>query len=127
MELLIRVVGKPKSGNIEVDCLRTEAGDVITFKPDGHVWGKEELINPEWRIVRVAGLSETEAVSLVTQELPTQLGQNRLLRKRQMRVDLASLGITAGPRLPGLISVSRNAFRNAMSTKELLADPRVIG
>jgi hypothetical protein len=42
MELLIFVA----------DNGRWKAGDVVVACPDGHEWGREELANPEWRVVR---------------------------------------------------------------------------
>lgn len=105
MELLIRIVDKTLSGNAEIDAQRTRAGDVIVVMPDGHIWGTEEILNPDWRIVRVPGLSQAEALSLVSPETATAFGDTRRLRKRQMSVDLEQLDIMEG----GTILSSRTA------------------
>lgn len=136
MELLVRVVSKPKSGNTTLDAGRTEAGDVIVFAPDGHIWGRKEVSNPEWRIVRVPGLDRVRAEALTASEVPTAMGGNRLLRKRQMRLDVEALDAatngalladrTATPRGVDCV-ILQSDFIEAMELKSPLRDPRFIG
>ncbi len=135
MELLIRITDKPRSGKIAVDAQRTSAGDVIACAADGHIWGKREVSNPDWRIVRVPGLSRDIAVSLVAVELPVAFGANRLLRKRQLRIDLEQLELLE----PGILAersatartvdavVTRANLRACLLLKPSLTDPRLIG
>lgn len=101
MELLIRIVDKPLSGNAETDVKRTRAGDVIVAMPDGHVWGKEEVRNLEWRIVRIPGMRLAEADALIRPEIPEAFGDTRLLRRRQFSVDLEQLDIMEGTAILG--------------------------
>lgn len=136
MELLVRIVDKPKSGNAALDSKRTTAGDVIAVKPDGHIWGKREVASPEWRILRVPGMGESEAESLVAAELATAFAPNRLLRKRQMTIDIEQLDLLTGgeiladrratPRGVDAV-VSRAHLRACLSLKPALTDPRIIG
>lgn len=136
MELLIRIVDKPRSGDAALDSKRTTAGDVIAAMPDGHIWGREEVRNPDWRIVRVPGMGRTEAEALIATELPESFSPNRLLRKRQIRVDIEQLDIFAG----GELLAARKAIPKGVdcvvtlgmlhvcrSLKAKLTDPRIIG
>lgn len=136
MELLVRIVDKPRSGKADVDAQRTTAGDVIAALPDGHIWGREEVRNPEWRIIRVPGMQRAEAEALTAPELPEAFAPNRLLRKRQTTIDIEQLDIMEG----GAILADRSAtpkgidavvspanFRACRSLKPKLTDPRFIG
>lgn len=136
MELLVRVVDKPRSGVAELDAKRTSAGDVIAYFPDGHQWGREELSNPDWRIVRVPGLSDIEAEALLTPELPTAFGAGRLLRKRHHSVDLAALAALAGVSFSSARTAKRGRpdavvatghLKQNLSLKPALRDPRLVG
>lgn len=136
MELLLRVVDKERSGEPAVDAARTKAGDVIVAVPDGHVWGREEVRSPEWRIVRVPGLRFVEAQSLVAPELPESFSPNRLLRRRQFSIDVALLdSLTGGALLAGRtatpkgvdVVVGLSDFQSCRSLKPKLTDPRVVG
>lgn len=92
MELLVRVVDKAHPDDPVKHHQLTKAGDVIHYWPDGHDWGHEELTNPDWRVVRVPGLTEAEAEALVAAELPVvRGGVGQVLRKRGLRLDLAEL------------------------------------
>lgn len=136
MELLIRVIDKPRSGIAALDSKRTTAGDVIVAMPDGHIWGREEVRNPEWRIIRVPGMGRTEAEALTAPELPESFSPNRLLRKRQIRIDIEQLDIFAGGELLAGRTATRKgvdcviehgAFVACRSLKPKLTDPRIIG
>jgi hypothetical protein len=136
MELLVRIVDKPQSGDVYLDAGRTVAGDVIAFAPDGHIWGREEVRNPDWRIIRVPGMQRVEAEATIGTELPEAFAPNRLLRKRQFALDIEQLDIMEG----GTILAERSAtpksvdavvspanFRACRSLKPKLTDPRFIG
>lgn len=136
MELLIRIIDKPKSGNIAVDSSRTTTGDVIAFASDGHIWGREEVRNPDWRIVSVPGMLRVEAEAMIGTELPESFSPNRLLRKRQFTLDIEQLDILSG----GELLADRKAnpkghdcviglgmLRSCRSLKAKLTDPRIIG
>lgn len=82
-ELLVRIVDKGG------DAL-TQAGDVIAACPDGWGWGRMELANPEWIIIRVPGVDPAAFADMLEQ----QTGDGGvLLRKRGRGLDLASLPI----------------------------------
>lgn len=136
MELLIRIIDKPRSGDVALDSGRTTAGDVIAVKPDGHIWGTMEVANPEWRIVRIPGLPQAEADALEAPELPESFVPNRLLRKRQFTIDIEQLDILAGGELlaerkatPKGVDcvISREMLQACRSLKPKLTDPRIIG
>lgn len=94
MELLIRIVDKVNPTSAELDSKCMKAGDVIAIKPGGSDWGVQEILNPEWRIIRVPGLSQAEIDALLAPELPPTLDEEYpLLRKRAMKLDLDALDI----------------------------------
>jgi len=117
MELLVRIVDKPKSGNAVLDAGRMEAGDVIHAAPDGHVWGKSEINHPEWKIIKVSGMTQTEADALLGRELATS-PDHKLLRKRHIKLDLNKLQDTV---------IQREHLRSAIVVKSPLQDPNSIG
>jgi hypothetical protein len=136
MELLVRIVDKPKSGDVYLDAARTVAGDVIAFAPDGHIWGTEEVRNPDWRIIRVPGMSLTEAKAMTGAELPQAFTPNQLLRKRQFVLDIEQLDIMEGGKVladrtatpKGVdATVSHSNVAAVRSLKPKLIDPRFIG
>jgi len=97
MELLVRVVSKTNPNDKVLDSKLTKAGDVIVYKPDGSDWGIAELKNPDWRIIRVEGMTEEQAVSLVSPELPPTLDKEYpLLQRRAIKLDLTQLDSLTG-------------------------------
>ena len=92
MELLVRIVDRVNDQDPSLNAQLTKAGDVIAFHEDGADWGLMEVKNPEWRIVRVPGMTLTEAEALTAPELPPTLDKEYpLLRKRAMKLDLGTL------------------------------------
>lgn len=61
-EILLRIID---SGP---DAPHSKRGDAIAICPDGWNWSPRELSNPDWRIVRVVGLSESVELDLITPE-----------------------------------------------------------
>lgn len=45
-ELLIRIQDKARTFGMKQGRYHTKAGDVIVVKPDGHKWGRKEVIDP---------------------------------------------------------------------------------
>lgn len=43
-------------------------GNVVVVMPDGHDWTPRERSNPDWRIIKVLGLSVEDAESLCARE-----------------------------------------------------------
>lgn len=90
-EFLVRVVDKVNS-DIYLDSKCLKAGDVVVVCPDGWAWGKEELTNPDWRIVAIPAVSVTQAQAFLAPELDTDPTRpSRLLRRRAFRIDLTLL------------------------------------
>lgn len=116
MELLIQVSRDPVRPTVH------PVGDVIAAMPDGHLWGREELAHPHWRIVRVPGMTRAEADSLTAPEVPRH-GQ-KSLHLRGVTVDVAALGLADQPRAARLVpamrpelTADRASFRAAVSVK----------
>lgn len=117
MQLLVRVVSKTSKDPI-LDAQLTKAGDVICFKPDGEEWGIQELKNPDWRIIQVPGMTEEEAIALVSPELPPTLDkQYPLLQRRAMKLDLEQLDIVLG----GKLSAQRDSNPDVKKPKHVSA------
>lgn len=96
-EMLVRVVDKI-SADPYLNAKLTKRGDVISVQPDGWVWGKEEQKNPDWRIVKLPGVSVTNASQFVAPEKDADpKNPSRVLQSRAARLDLDNLplGIAA--------------------------------
>lgn len=89
-EMLVRVVDKV-GDNPVLDAKCTKRGDVIAVCPDGWIWGREELKNPDWRIVKVPGVTVSEASGFLAPELSAGPVAVDLLRRRAFRLDLDGL------------------------------------
>lgn len=112
-ELLVRIVDKTNDDPyLDVRC--TKRGDVITVQPDGWAWGKEELANPEWRIVKIAA-SVAECLQFLSPELPQSATPDRMIRKRAFKFDLEKL------------DAGTTDLAELKVTKSRLVDPNVIG
>lgn len=99
-ELLVRVVDKVNSDPyLDVHC--TKRGDVIAVCPDGWRWGSGELNNPAWRIVKLPGVTVSQASVFLGPEIETDpTHPNRMRRNRAFKIDVDALGdMPAGPRL----------------------------
>lgn len=91
MELLVNIIDNTDN-DIYRDCKLLKAGDVIWYAKDGHSWGIEEVKNPNWRIISVPDMSEDQAISLISPELPPDLDkEHKLLQLRGMKLDLIPL------------------------------------
>ena len=54
------------SRGLDQRLMQTKAGDVVVIVPDGHQWGREEVSNPDWRVLQLPGLA-AEALSDTTE------------------------------------------------------------
>ena len=88
-ELLVRVVDKSNPDDPYLDARCTRRGDVITVQPDGWPWGVQEQLSPDWRIVRVPGVSVGDAASLLAPEPETDpQNPSRMLQARLFKLNL---------------------------------------
>lgn len=128
MEALVRIVDKPLSGDASLDAKRTRAGDVIVVMPDGHSWGKQELSNPEWRIISIPDLRAADAISLTSPEAKVGLnGSTKMLQKRAIRLDLSNVKLPKIRSGKGVdIVLSRGQVMKATVVKPPVADPNII-
>lgn len=132
MELLIRIRDKVGT-DVYRDCKLTKRGDVIDIRPDGHPWGRRELANPDWRIVRVP-ISANEAHALLAPEPGNRL-TNRMLRKRLFRLDVDNASLPNNiknwlrddSRATPILDVAATRVRGIVQEKTPLSDPAVLG
>ena len=87
-ELLVRVVDKVSVDPV-LDARLTKRGHVIVVRPDGWTWGTEELANPDWRLMRVAGADPVDFAGLIVEEPETDpTTPNKFRQRRAFRLDL---------------------------------------
>ena len=96
MELLIHI-----SGRINTDAVLNlklpKIGDIVVAMPDGHDWTPLELSGPDFRVIKVPGMSQALADSLTAPEPPITLGgPTDKLRYRQFNIALPLLLATFG-------------------------------
>lgn len=115
-ELLICVVDKVHP-DLYVDANHCfKRGDVIAVEEDDHVWGREELAHPDWKIVKVSGVSRNHATGFIAPEYDEHLHtQSRVLQARAFRYDLDARPTDYASLMAAKIS------------KPKLIDPNVIG
>ncbi len=126
-ELLIRVTDKtPATGHPSRDQYRSVRGEVIFAAPEGSYWGPGDRGNPEWRIVRVPGMTVDEGRSMMMSEpsgvsVVKHRGRPRkYYHKRYFVLDLDALLIPDG----WLPTLDANAVRAARQAKPPLLNQR---
>lgn len=88
-ELLVRVVDKINHEDPYANAKCTKRGDVISICPDGWVWGVQEQLNPDWRIITIPGVSVDEVASLLAPEPETDpQNPSRMRQARLFKLDL---------------------------------------
>lgn len=111
MELLVRLIDRSEH---EADSKR---GDVVTAQPDGWGWSQAERTNPDWMIIKVAGMLATDSDALTHVAAPRQNGR---FRRREWHINLDSAllsGRCAWPRSSESITVARGALSASMRRK----------
>lgn len=132
-ELLIRVKSKTSNDPYK-DVKLTKRGDVIVVKPNDSFWSHEELINPDWRILRVVGLSINEAEALLAEE-PGDSKINRMLQRRafDLHIDKSDIPnniknwILDDTRTIPIREVTLSQVRGLKRTKQPVQDSAIIG
>ena len=123
-EVLVRVVDKVSSDPY-LDAQCTKRGDVIHVAPDGWSWGTKEIQNPDWRIVKLPNVSESDLAALLIPELHDDpQNPSRVLQRRAFKLDLDALqldgGTSAATSTVSLVEVMAMKVRKAR-----LSDPNV--
>ncbi len=130
MEILLVIVDKKNPNSVHLDNQCPKAGDVLAVNPDGFAWGKEELANPDWRIVGVPDLTTAQAAALVAHE-PGDPATNRMVRSRgnRLNLDLLTPNESSALRGPRSVKLSLTSARVAelLTVKQPVSDPHVVG
>jgi hypothetical protein len=134
-ELLVMAHDKA-SADPYLDCRCYKRGDVVVVRPDGWAWGREELLSPLFRIVRVP-VSVSEAEAFLARERDTDPTRpSRTLQRRWFRfaVDAAPEAFRTwwreeARRRPmfDLSGAPAQEIRALKSQKQTIEDPAVIG
>ena len=67
-------------------------GDIVELVGDDHVWSAKELTNPDWRIVVLPALTESDVLPFMAPEFPTGPETDvRILRRRAFSFDIEAL------------------------------------
>jgi hypothetical protein len=88
MQLVIRVIDKYEGTDPHRQAKSTERGDVIEVVEDDHQWGRLDLTNPSWVIIR-CDITRAEADAMKVGESPE--ADTQTSRIRAFRVDLDEL------------------------------------
>jgi len=118
-EILVLALDKV-SDDPYLDAKQYKRGDVVAIRPDGWLWGKQELVNPLFRIIKVPRVTVSQASAFLGPELDTDpTNPSKMLRLRAFKLDLEGLpGVVANLEDPK----RRNPlFKASMSPEKLLA------
>lgn len=107
-ELILRVVDKPAPAAFDRPMV-AQAGDVVVVVPDGHQWGREEISNPEWRIVRLPGVAESALADLM-EARPHAIDLTRTIAARHFRIRVEEPIMAALIAKGGPIDMTGDAF-----------------
>ncbi len=135
-EFLYRVSDKVNAADPYADARCTKAGDVITVAPDRWVWGVQEQLDPQYRILKVPGVATDDVASLLEPEPETDPEHpSSVLQARMFRLDLAGISPQldawlANDKLSRKKSFTLNLSLAALLAlrvrKPALADPNVL-
>jgi len=137
MELLVRVKDKINE-DFYLNCQCTKRGDVIVAMPDGHVWGKEELSDPNYRILKLPDMLPADAQILCSPQIdidPKNPSKTLLKRAYKLNLDDPSIPnefatfLTEDARTqPALLSPqSATNVISLKAKKPLVQDPAIFG
>lgn len=139
-ELVILIRDRETHPNPYEDVHRMKRGDVIEVLPDGHVFSPAELAHPNWRIIKIPGLSKNspELVALTVSESGDPK-QNKMLRIRKQGINCSWVGLPqamktyladdsrAAPSITATASFFVANRGSMVNIKTPLPDPAVIG
>lgn len=92
MEFLVWVVDKGTVGTEPPTGIGSYFnGDVIAAKPDGWAWSYDELHEDRWRVIRVAGVTQTQVDDFLAREDRMNMATNRHFWRRQYYLDWSQL------------------------------------
>ena len=123
-ELLIRVVDKIHPTDPDKNLATSKKGDVISVCPDGWNWGREELANPEWRIVKMPGVDPATLTDMLEADISIIGGQSFIKRKRVRAYNLdggLATSLIASGQVITLTPVQISAVLSLKYTKPALA------
>ena len=128
-ELLIRVVDKHNAEDPYLDAQCLKRGDVVVVCEDGHPWSETELTTPEWRVVRVPGVSVVQSEAFIGPEIEDNPAQpSRMLRRRAFKFDLDSpvAEKVLAKQGPTTLKLSPRQLWDLKKAKVRLEDPNIL-
>lgn len=129
-QIVVFIRDKTNPDDVYKDARLYKAGDVIEVVPDKWNWGREDLANPDWRIVSIPDLGEEEARQFLGPELNVSaVGPAKMLRRRAFKLDLSILpaDFLADDARKLSLELTRLDVLGAKTAKPALTDPAVIG
>lgn len=111
MEALVRIIDRSAA---EDDSKR---GDVICVQPDGWAWSEAERTNPDWLIIKVTGLLNTDRDTM--HATGRNFPQGRV-RRREWHLDLDNAPLPARfrhPRKAESVTITRAVAASMLKAK----------
>lgn len=137
-ELIFFIKDRPLSGDPIRDAGIYRCGDVVIARDDGWSWGRIELIDPQWRIIRLPNVPLALASTLEAPEPVTDpRAPNRTLHQRWHKLLFDSLFVsdehkqfleddTRQTPVLTLEHVDADLFRQCFEKKTPVPDPSVV-
>lgn len=92
MDMLFRAHDKVNPNDVTLDVKCLKRGDIVVVVNDNHNWGKQELINPDWRILKAPNLSEADTADFTEPE--ADFDTDPMCQRRKFMIDLDNPNIT---------------------------------
>ena len=131
VEMLIMAASHTSQDPVK-DASLFKAGDVVTAQVDGWNWGREELMNPLFMILKVPDLPLIQAQALCATE-PGDMRVSPMLQMRQFKINISMLPANASSNIDGVsrkvdsVTLRASDINAAKVQKPPLANPLVIG
>lgn len=132
------VVEDTQTQDVYLKAVRPQRGDTIDVKENGSAWGKAELSDPRWRIIRTP-MSVSEARAFEAREKQTDPSQpSKTLQYRAFKLDVDALA-AADPEFAAWLADDKRslpiyeckhaiaALRAAKVVRPKIDDPAIIG